>query len=56
MSNQSTSVSGLYLSKEHGELVIREGSNTNQSKHVDKRVLVVGGGVTGLTASIFAAR
>ena len=34
-----------------GELVLRQGPNPNQGKYADKRVLVVGGGVTGLTVS-----
>lgn len=39
----------IYLSKQHGELVLRQGVNPDRLKHADQRVLVVGGGVTGLT-------
>ena len=42
----------IYLAKQGNELVLRQGENPNQSKHADQRVLIVGGGVTGLTVSI----
>lgn len=45
----STSSPNLYLAKENDELVIRQGENPNLFKYADKRVLIVGGGVTGLT-------
>lgn len=51
MSTSTSSLSNVYLTKESGELVVREGTNPNKEKHHDKRVLVVGGGVTGLTVS-----
>lgn len=54
MFTQVTSVSDIYLAKDDGELVIREGTNPNQGKYSDKRVLIVGGGVTGLTVSVAA--
>lgn len=50
MSSSSTNAfSDIYLATENGELVLRQGENPNQGKHADKRVLIVGGGVTGLT-------
>ncbi|KAI0339900.1 nucleotide-binding domain-containing protein [Trametopsis cervina] len=39
----------IYLSKQKGELVLCQGNNPNRLKHADQRVLIVGGGVTGLT-------
>lgn len=51
MSTSTSSLSNVYLTKESGELVVREGTNPNKEKHSDKRVLIVGGGVTGLTVS-----
>ena len=47
----STSTSNIYLTKKNGELVVCQGENPNKSVHSDKRVLIVGGGVTGLTVS-----
>ncbi|THH02300.1 hypothetical protein EW026_g587 [Hermanssonia centrifuga] len=39
----------VYLSQEAGELVLRQGLNPNRMKYADTRVLIIGGGVTGLT-------
>ena len=52
MSSTSNVFTNIYLAKENGELVLHEGINPNQSTHADERVLVVGGGVTGLTVSL----
>jgi D-amino-acid oxidase len=46
-------IANIYLAKENGELVICEGSNPNAGKYADKHILIVGGGVTGLTVSTF---
>lgn len=46
-----TSTFNIYLARENGELAIHQGRNPNQVKNSEKRVLVVGGGVTGLTVS-----
>ena len=42
----------VYISMENGELVLKEGISPDFGKHAEKHVLVVGGGVTGLTVSI----
>ena len=52
MTTAISSASMIYLAKQGDELVLRQGENPNQSKHADQRVLIVGGGVTGLTVSI----
>lgn len=39
----------VYLSRVGSELVLNYGTNPALSQHIGKRVLVVGGGVTGLT-------
>ena len=52
MATVSSSTPAIYLAKQDGELVLQQGENPNQSKHADQRVLIVGGGVTGLTVSI----
>ena len=52
MTTAISSASTIYLAKQGDELVLRQGENPNQSKHADQRVLIVGGGVTGLTVSI----
>lgn len=44
----------IYLSKQNGELVLCQGNNPNRLRHADQRVLIVGGGVTGLTVSFFS--
>ena len=49
--SSTSQLTNIYLTKESGELVVRQGCNPNIGKHADKRVLVVGGGVTGLTVS-----
>ncbi len=43
----------VYLSQEAGELVLRQGLNPNRMKYADTRVLIIGGGVTGLTVSLY---
>ena len=50
--SSTTSLTNFFLVKDNGELVVREGVNPNAGKHADKRVLIIGGGVTGLTVSI----
>ena len=50
--SSNTIFSNIYVAKDSGELVLHEGVNPNQGKHADKRVLVVGGGVTGLTVGV----
>ena len=47
----STHVPQIYLTKENNELVLKEGVSPDFGKHTDKRVLIIGGGVTGLTVS-----
>lgn len=42
----------VYLAKEGGELVLHQGVNPLANKHADKRILILGGGVTGLTVSV----
>ncbi|KAI0794974.1 FAD dependent oxidoreductase [Abortiporus biennis] len=39
----------VYLSKVNDELVIHQGVNPNRFKNADKRILIIGGGVTGMT-------
>ncbi|GJE92682.1 FAD dependent oxidoreductase [Phanerochaete sordida] len=39
----------LYLVKENNELVLKQGVNPNATKNAGKHILIVGGGVTGLT-------
>ena len=41
----------VFLSQEAGELVLRQGVNPNSKSRADTRVLIIGGGVTGLTVS-----
>ena len=52
MATATSSAPAIYLAKQNGELVLRQGENPNQSKYADQRVLIVGGGVTGLTVSL----
>lgn len=44
-----TATPNVYLSKENGELVLRQGINPLQDSNKDKRILIIGGGVTGMT-------
>ena len=53
MATVRSSTPAIYLAKQDGELVLQQGENPNQSKHTDQRVLIIGGGVIGLTVSIF---
>ena len=41
----------VYLARENGELVLRQGINPLQGTNSDKRILIIGGGVTGMTVS-----
>ena len=41
----------LHLTLLNDELVVGWGENPNSGRHTEKRVLVIGGGVTGLTVS-----
>ncbi|CAL1710998.1 unnamed protein product [Somion occarium] len=45
----STSSPNVYLTKVAGELSLQQGRNPNRFLNADKRVLVIGGGVTGMT-------
>ncbi|KAI0075591.1 FAD dependent oxidoreductase [Panus rudis PR-1116 ss-1] len=45
----SGSSPNVYLSKVANELVLKEGKNPNRFQNAHKRVLVIGGGVTGMT-------
>lgn len=56
MATVSSSTPAIYLAKQDGELVLQQGENPNQSKHADQRVLIIGGGVTGLTVSSVSFR
>ncbi|KAI0798430.1 FAD dependent oxidoreductase [Irpex lacteus] len=49
MATLSSSAASIYLAKQNGELVLQQGESPNRLKHTDKRVLIIGGGVTGLT-------
>lgn len=51
MSGSSIVASQIYLAQESGELVLKQGVNPNVGVHADTRVLIIGGGVTGLTVS-----
>lgn len=44
-----TPTPNVYLSREDGELVVRQGVNPRLNTNADKRILIVGGGVTGMT-------
>ena len=41
----------VYLTKADGELHLAQGHNPNRFSRADKRILVIGGGVTGMTVS-----
>ena len=43
----------IYLSAENGELVLHTGLNSKQSTESNSGIIVVGGGVTGLTVSSY---
>ena len=47
----STIASQIYLSYEADELVLKQGVNAKLGALTDTRILIVGGGVTGLTVS-----
>ena len=47
----STIASQIYLSYEADELVLKRGVNPKLGALADSRILIVGGGVTGLTVS-----
>jgi len=49
----TTPVPGFYLSFVAGDLVLKVGQNPVPKHSSAKRILIVGGGVTGLTVSIF---
>lgn len=51
MAASTSQYDNIYLAKQNGELVLQQGQNPNKLAHADERVLVVGGGVTGLTVS-----
>jgi hypothetical protein len=54
-SNATTSFSSIYLARQNGELVLQQGENPHKLSHANERVLIVGGGVTGLTVRTFNA-
>ncbi len=41
----------IHLAEDAGELVLLQGDSPNSRNHADTRVLIIGGGVTGLTVS-----
>lgn len=47
-----TDLKNIYLTKEGKELVLKQGPNPHATKHTGKHVVVIGGGVTGLTVSL----
>ena len=51
MSGSSITAPHVYLTQEAGELVLRQGVNPNRGARADTRILIIGGGVTGLTVS-----
>ena len=48
-----SSAAQIYLAKEAGELVLRQGANPNRLTNAATRILIIGGGVTGLTVGAF---
>lgn len=54
MCDSAISPVNVYLSRENGELVLRQGIGPLSDQSTDKHVLIIGGGVTGMTVcSIF---
>ena len=51
-STSATSSAQIYLAKKDGELVLHQGVNPIVKDSASTRVLIVGGGVTGLTVSL----
>ena len=51
MPSIAASIPQIYLAKEGGELVLHHGANPNRMANADTRILIIGGGVTGLTVS-----
>lgn len=49
MAASTSQFDNIYLAKQNGELVLQQGQNPNKGTRSDERVLIVGGGVTGLT-------
>ncbi|EKM54691.1 uncharacterized protein PHACADRAFT_210477 [Phanerochaete carnosa HHB-10118-sp] len=45
----SSVASKIYVTRENNELVVKEGVSPDAGKYADQRVLIIGGGVTGLT-------
>ncbi len=41
----------VYLTKAADELVLQQGHNPNRFARADRHILVIGGGVTGMTVS-----
>ena len=56
MSTSNSSQPRIYLAKnvESDELVLKQGVNPNALKRAGSRILVIGGGVTGLTVRIIS--
>ena len=51
MAASTSQFDNIYLAKQNGELVLQQGQNPIKGTRSDERVLIVGGGVTGLTVS-----
>lgn len=51
-----SSVSSVYLTKVDGELTLQHGHNPNRFSNAHKRILVIGGGVIGMTVSFLLLR
>ncbi|KAK7691479.1 hypothetical protein QCA50_004878 [Cerrena zonata] len=44
-----SSTPNVYLTKVNGELTLQQGFNPNRFSNAHKRIIVIGGGVTGMT-------
>ena len=47
-----SSIPDVFLTKVGTELLLNQGSNPRRMQQADKRILIIGGGVTGMTVSI----
>ena len=54
MAASTSQFDNIYLAKQNGELVLQQGQNPIKGTRSDERVLIVVGGVTGLTVSTVA--
>lgn len=48
----TTAFHHIHLAEDAGELILLQGDRPYPLKHADTRVLIIGGGVTGLTVSL----